>query len=129
MKKLLLMGVFILFLSACADKQQYEQAVLTEMQAEQDVKDYEIDPEKMAECVVDLSSKAMPGVFDLDPDRLLAYQHYTKMLSMGTTKDKQKLLEELRSSFGSRSALAAAHKNFAQSVLDCYSAIIQKKGI
>jgi len=126
MKKILLLCTSALFLTACADKQQYEAAVLAEMQAEQDVKDYKLEPEQMADCIVDLSSKKMPGVFAFDPDRLMAYQNYTKMLLMHTVKDKQKMLEELRQVFGSPKDLAAAHSNYTESVMDCLAAIIKK---
>lgn len=126
MKKLLLICTAALFLTACADKQAYEAAVLAEMQGEKDLKDYNLDPEQMTECVVDLSSKKMPGAFAFDPARLSSYQKYTKMLSMSTVKDKQKMLEELRSLFGSPKELAEAHANYTISVMDCLAAIIKK---
>ena len=96
------------------------------MQTEQDLKDYNIDPEHMTECVVDLSSKDMPGAFAYDPDRLTAYQNYTKMLSMSTAKDKQGKLEELRSLFGSPRDLANAHANYTESVMNCLASIIME---
>lgn len=126
MKKLLLICASTLFLTACADKQQYEEAVLTQMQTEQDIKDYKIDPELMVKCVVDLSSKNMPGAFAYDPARLTAYQNYTSMLSMSTATDKQKKLEELRSLFGTPRELAKAHANYTESVMNCIASIIMK---
>jgi len=126
MKKILLLCTSALFLTACADKQQYEAAVLAEMQGEKDLKDYKLAPEQMTECVVDLSSEKMPGAFAFDPARLTAYQNYTKMLSMHTVKDKQKMLEELRHVFGSPKDLAEAHSNYTESVMDCLAAIIKK---
>jgi len=126
MKKLILICASTLFLTACADKQNYEEAILSQMQTEQDLKDYNIDPEKMVKCVVDLSSKDMPGVFAYDPARLTAYQNYTTMLSMSTAEDKQSKLEELRSLFGSPRELAKAHANYTESVMNCIASIIMK---
>ena len=126
MKKLILICASTLFLTACADKQKYEEAILTQMQTEQDLKDYNIDPEKMVDCVVDLSSKKMPGIFAYDPDRLTAYQNYATMLSMSTAEDKQSKLEELRSLFGSPRELAKAHANYTESVMNCLAAIIME---
>ena len=126
MKKLLLICASALLMTGCADKQQYEQAVLAEMEKEQDLKDYKIDPENMTECVVDLSSKKMPGSFPFDPARLTAYQNYTTMLSMSTATDKQQRLEELRALFGSPKELAKAHANYTESVMNCLSSIIMK---
>ena len=126
MKKLLLICTTALFLTACADKANYEAAVLEEMKNEKDLVDYKLDPEEMAKCVVDLSSKAMPGIFPFDPDRLSSYQKYTKMITMRTVEDKQKMLEELRTLFGSPKELADAHSNYTISVMDCMGAIIKK---
>jgi len=126
MKKIILICASTLFLTACADKQNYEEAVLTQMQTEQDLKDYNIDPEKMVECVVDLSSKKMPGLFPYDPVKLTAYQNYATMLSMSTAEDKQSKLEELRSLFGSPRELAMAHANYTESVMNCLAAIIME---
>lgn len=126
MKKILLICASTLLLASCSDKQQYEAAVLSQMEKEKDLKDYDIDPEYMTECVVELSSKKMPGLFLADPIRLTAYQNYTKMLSMGTTTDKKKKLEELRSLFGDPKALTAAHANYTVSVMDCLASIIMK---
>jgi hypothetical protein len=126
MKKKLFVVLFSLLLVACADKNQYEQVVLEEMQKEQDVKDYKIDPAYMAKCVIDTTYQRMPGFFPLDPDRLQAYRNYTKMLKMSISKDPQKTLEELRKDFGSPQELAKAHSVYTESVMDCYTAILHE---
>ena len=126
MKKILLICVAAISLTACADKQQYEEAVLAEMKNEQDVKDYKISPETMTQCVVELSSKKMPGSFAFDPERLTAYKNYTKMLSMRTVEDKQGMLEELRTIFGSPKALANAHSNYTESMMNCIASVIMQ---
>lgn len=126
MKKLLLICLSALLMTGCTEKKEYEQAVLTQMQTEQDLKDYKIEPEHMTECVVDLSSKSMPGVFPYDPVKLTAYKNYSQMLSMSTTADKEKKLDELRSLFGSPKELAQAHANYTESVMNCLSSIIME---
>jgi hypothetical protein len=126
MKKIILICASALFLSACADKQKYEEIVLSQMKVEQDLIDYKIDPAHMTKCVVELSTKSMPGLFPFDPDRMTAYKNYTKMLSMSTVKDKQKMLEELRSTFGSPKELANAHSNYTESVMNCLSSIVME---
>jgi len=124
MKKLLLISLSALLLTACTDKNQYEQTVLEQMQLEKDVKDYKLSPERMAKCVVDTSSAKMPGIFDLDPKRLTAYRNYTRMLTLSSSKDPKKTLEELRADFGSAKDLAEAHSNYTESMMDCISAVI-----
>ncbi|MCF6204929.1 MAG: hypothetical protein L3J59_14875 [Methylococcaceae bacterium] len=124
MKKILLICASALFLTACADKEAYEQAVLEEMKADKDLADYKITPEKMTDCVVKMSSEKMPGAFSFDPARLTSYQNYTKMLSMRTVEDKKSMLEELRKIFGSPQELVAARSNYTTSVMDCMGTII-----
>ncbi len=124
MKKLLLISLSVLLLPACADKKEYEQTVLEQMQLEKDIKDYKLSPERMAQCVVNTSSKNMPGVFDLDPKRLMAYRSYTKMLTLSSSKDPKKTLEDLRTDFGSPKELAEAHANYTESQMDCLAGLI-----
>jgi hypothetical protein len=126
MKKILLISIAALLAVGCAEKGEYEAAVLEEMKKEQEVKDYHIDPEKMAECVVDTSTGKMPGFADFDPERRTAYKNYTKMLTLMKSADPKKMLDELRKDFGSPKALADAHNNFTESMMNCYSAIMVK---
>lgn len=126
MKKLLLISLSALLLPACADKNQYEQAVLEQILKEQDVKDYKIDPEHMAKCVVETSSSNMPGLFAFDPDRMTAYRNYTKMLTLAKSEDPQKTLETLRNDFGSAKALSEANNNYTESMMECYTAVISE---
>lgn len=126
MKKLLLIALTVLTVSGCADKEKYEQAVLEEVKKEQEGeggKAYKIDLERMAKCVVETTSKDMPGAFPYDPARLTAYRNYTKMLTLSKAEDPKKTLEELRNDFGSPKALSDAHNNFSESMLNCYAAV------
>jgi len=126
MKKFLLISLSALLLPACADKNQYEQAVLEQMQKEADIKDYKITPEYMTKCVVDTTTSNMPGIFAFDPKRLMAYRNYTKMLNLTKSADPKKTLEELRTDFGSAKDLAEAHTNYTESLMECYSAVISE---
>jgi hypothetical protein len=126
MKKILLICASALFLTACADKEAYEKAVLEEMKINSDLVDYKIKPEKMTDCVVKMSSEEMPGAFPLDPVRLTSYQNYAKMLSMRTVEDKKAMLDELRAIFGSPQELVAARSNYTTSVMDCMATILMR---
>ncbi len=132
MKKILFTLFITLSLTACSDKNQYEQAVLAQMQKESDIKDYKITPEYMTKCVVDTTAENMPGIFRFDPNRLMAYRNYTKMLTLTMPTDPKqpgdfkKSLEQLRDEFGSVKALADARANYAESLTECYSAVISK---
>jgi hypothetical protein len=124
MKKLLLISLSALLLAGCADKDQYEQTVLDQMQLEKDVKDYKLSPERMAKCVIDTTEKNMPGFFPFDPDRLTAYRNYTKWLTLSSSKDPKKAIQELNTDFGSAKEFAEARTNYTESLMDCLSALI-----
>lgn len=127
MKKRLLIFSFALFLSACADQNQYKEAVLAEMQKEQDLKNYKIDPQDMTDCVIDLSSQNMRGLFPFDPARMTAYRNYTTMLTFTQTKDPKATLIQLTKDFGSSKALIEARVNYSESIGNCLASNIIKK--
>jgi len=126
MKKFAFVIAAALSLPACSDKNDYKQAVLADIKQEKDLKDYHISPETMADCVVELSSHRMPGFFDLDPERMTAYRNYAKMLTMMQAKDPKQAMEALRAEFGSPKALADAHANYNESMLECYTTVVSK---
>lgn len=119
---LLLLAVFVL--PACSEKKQYEAAVLAEMQSEPDIKDYKLDPAVMAACIVEATSRKMPGVFPFDPDRKKAYSLYVKMLTLQKAKDPMKEMADLRTEFGSPQGLLEARSNYTDSLVDCQTTLI-----
>jgi hypothetical protein len=78
----------------------------------------------MAECIVEASSQNMHGIFALDPERLMAYRHYTKMLTVAQSPDPKKTMEELRNDFGSVKELVAARSNYVESHMECESSFV-----
>jgi hypothetical protein len=132
MKKTLFIALLPFLLAACAEKDEYQQAVLAhiqkdqKLQEEQHLKDYKYDPERLAKCVVDTSGNKMPGIFPYDPTRLASYKHYAKMLNLASSPDPKKTLEELRTDFGSAKAVAEANTNVTESMLECYSAMVSE---
>ncbi|MEQ1635196.1 MAG: hypothetical protein ABL903_00800 [Methylococcales bacterium] len=122
--KLLLLLSASLLLSACSEKEQYAQTVLAQMQNESDVKDYKLDPQLMADCVVKTSSGKMPGLFPFDPDRKKAYLSYIKLLTINTAKDPKQVMAELRTEFGSAQGLLDARSNYTDSLVECQTGFI-----
>jgi hypothetical protein len=126
MKKIVISCSLALFLTGCSDKNAYEQLVLEQMKVDQDIKDYHLVPEEMTSCVIETSSKKMPGLFPLDPERLTAYRNYAKLLQFRTAENKQQALEDLRNSFGSGRALAEANSNYTESGMSCLASLSSK---
>jgi len=131
MKKLLLLSLAALLLSGCADKNNYEAAVLADVKRDEskDKKDYKVDPEKMASCIVNMSSQNMHGLFGFDPERLTAYRNYTKMLTLAESADPKKTMEELRNEFGSAQELTAARSNYIESQLECLASFVENSDV
>ena len=126
MKRIITLTVSAILLTGCADKQQYEAAILEEMNKEADIKDYKIAPEYMAKCVFEKTSLKMPGLVPFDPERLQAFRNYTKMLTLAKSADPKKTLDELRTDFGSPKAFAEAHANYTESLVECYTTVISE---
>ncbi len=127
MKKILLISLTALLLNGCSEKNNYEAAVLEELQREkksQDPKDYSVPVEKMADCIVEKSSENMPGLFAFDPDRLTALRNYSKMLTLPQSADPKKTMEELRNEFGSPKDLATARSNYIESEMECLALFV-----
>jgi hypothetical protein len=123
MKRLLILSGLLVLLG-CSEKQEYERIVLEQMKSDKDVKDYHIAPEEMSKCVVETSSSKMSGLMALDPQRKEAYKNYSKMIELNKAEDPAKTLAELRTAFGSPKALAEAHANYAESIVDCMSGLV-----
>lgn len=127
MKKILLFSFVVLLLAGCTDKNNYEAAVLADLENDAKnapPKDYKIPLDKMASCIVEATSAHMPGLFGFDPDRLSAYRNYTKMLTLGKSQDPKKTMEELRNEFGSPQALIEARGLYIESQLECLSTFV-----
>lgn len=124
MNKLLVIIGATLALGGCAEKEEFQNAVLEQMKVDKDIKDYGIEPETMTRCVVSKTSNNMPGLLFFDPERRQAYQNYTKMLELNKSKDPQKTLEDLRRSFGEPKKLADAHSNYMESMVECMSDLV-----
>ena len=124
MKKLLLFFCSVFLLSACAEKNQFEQAVLEQMQQEQDVKDYHLDPQRMAQCVIDMTSRNMPGFLPIEPRRKNYYIGITKLITLKESDNPGKELQEARGYFDSPKDAMQAMMNYSQNIMECLAALI-----
>jgi len=126
MKKILIISLSALILTACSEKEEYSQTVLEQVQNDPDIKSYHLDPDSVTECIVELSSKKMAGFAPFEPMRKDAYKSYTKMIAVKTSKNPEEVLNELRETFGSARGLADAHRNYSASYLECISTITNR---
>ena len=127
MKKILLLILSTLLLAACAEKNQFEETVLKQMQAEQDIKDYKLDPEEMTSCIMDLTAKKLPGFFPYDPRRKTYYLGLSKLISVHNSEYPQKTLQEGQEAFPSKKEAMQAMMNYSQAVMDCIASLLNKQ--
>ena len=90
------------------------------------IKSYHLDPVTVTECIVELSSKKMPGFAPFEPMRKDAYKGYTRMISLKKAEKPEVVLKELQESFGSARGLADAHRNYAESYMECISTVTNR---
>jgi hypothetical protein len=128
MKKTLLLPLLLMLLSGCSEKEQFEQAVLKDMEKDQDIKDYKIDPENITKCVVEGMSRKMPGIFFGDPKRWEAYLLYTKMIGLSEAENPEQTLKELQADFGEGRGLAKAKGLYAENVTECIARMMMEFG-
>jgi hypothetical protein len=126
MKKLVLISLSILTLASCSERDEYRQTILDLVNNDDDVRSYHIDPEKIADCILDMSSKKMPGILPFEPRRTKAYIGYTKMIALKTSHKPAEVLNDLRKIFGSAKGLAAAHMNYSESYLECLATLTNR---
>lgn len=117
----------LLLLTACTEhKAEFENAVYSQMESDQDIKDYNIDPDTMARCVIDLTSKKMPGVISFDPQKDPYYENYAKLILIKESEDPKKTLQELQAFFGSAGEMRKAVGNYSESIMECMTNLVNK---
>ncbi|MEN8261764.1 MAG: hypothetical protein ABFS02_14565 [Pseudomonadota bacterium] len=127
MKKALFLSLCALLLTGCnEEKTAFETAVLENMQKDTDLKDYKIDPEYMASCVIDMTAGNMPGLTSFDPRRAPYYDAYTKLINMNHSQTPEATLTETAKVFGSQKEAMKAYLGYSQSVMSCISTIVSE---
>jgi hypothetical protein len=145
MKKIMMLFA-VLFLVGCSEsKDKYEEDVFRLFENEQDLVDYSIDPRSFSECVVDVSGKNMPGLFNFDPRRTEHYKLYSQLVEFKILTENysdkfdktfhtmnevapKDMLDKLKRDFGSPRELSDAHINFSESVLTCVQSFVSRNG-
>lgn len=102
MKKMIIPILAALVLTGCDGKEKDDLVnLMTEkFKQDEDLADYQIEPEEMAECVVGKILTGVPG-FPGSPKRTRYIVAYTRLESVDTAADFQKALDETAEVFGS----------------------------
>ena len=127
MKKLLIVMSCLLLIACTEDQDKFEATVLVNAQKDQDLKDYNIDPERMTECIMDKTGKTAPGLFPFSPKRMTYYKAMSQLLSIKDSKDPAKTLAEAQAAFGTKKEAMQAFIKHSSNVMDCVSALTFQK--
>lgn len=120
MKKLLFAMLAASALTGCGrqEKLTLEQALLAKMEADSDLKDYKIDPQEMAACVLNEIADSLP-VMAVDTRRGAYYDAYAKFLTITTPQEAKKAIDEATPLFGTPQDARKAAFSITDHVMTC----------
>jgi hypothetical protein len=116
-------------LAACAGKEQSDlrEALLAKLQDDSDLKDYNLDPGEIADCVVNDLTDDLPG-FPGDPRRKQYLTAYARFYSVKGSGDFEKVAEEYKDLFGSVKAAHQAALRMTDYIMTCMGQAIERSG-
>ena len=123
--------IFILMLgalAACASKEQTDlrTALVARMAQDSDLKDYNLDPEEIADCIVHDLSEDLPG-FPGDPKRQEYLKAYTQVVSASGAGDASAAIEQHKELFGSAKEAMSAALKLTDYTMSCMGRAIEGK--
>ncbi|BBL75012.1 hypothetical protein [Methylomagnum ishizawai] len=129
MRKILIAICAVSALAACSTKEQtgLKEILVDKFKDDQDLKDYKLDPEPVAECVVKEITDSLPG-FAGDPRREQYFEAYARFLSVRSPNDAEKAITDYTQLFGSAKRAREAANGVTEFVMNCMGKAIDKVG-
>ncbi|MFM8442969.1 MAG: hypothetical protein ACKN9W_06445 [Methylococcus sp.] len=126
MKKLILMILVALSAIGCARKEKtgLREVLIERFKDDSDLKDYNLDPANIADCVVDEISSSLPG-FAGDPRRGEFFKAYERFLSVKSEADAEKSIAEFEKLFGSVQKARQAATSIPDHIMTCMGKAIE----
>jgi hypothetical protein len=130
MTKIVLALAVALALASCNKSQQQlglKEALIAKLKDDQDLKDYKLEPEEVADCVIAQITDSVPGIPG-DPRRDRYYEAYTKFMSVQAPSDAQKTIESYQDLFGSVHDARQAAMSITDFIMECMGGAIERRG-
>lgn len=126
MKKILILILSAVLLSACASKErsQFQEKLAGRLAADPDLKDYNLDPNEVAECVTSQIAKTLPG-FRGTPARKPYWEAYLAFESARNSDEALAAIRKYKDVFGSEQKASAAAMNITQYIMACMGNLIE----
>jgi hypothetical protein len=120
MKKLLIAIFAGSLLVGCSGKEQtgLKEALIAKYKDDQDLKDYKLTPEEVADCMVREISDSLPG-FPGDPRRERFFEAYARFVSVKSPGDAEKAITDYQDLFGSAKQAREAAVNVTDHLMTC----------
>ncbi len=126
MKKLFIVALAALVLMGCARKEKtgLREVLIERFKEDQDLKDYQLDPAVVADCVVDEIAMSLPG-FAGDPRRPQFFEAYARFLNVKSSADAEKAVADFEKLFGSKQKAHQAATSITDHVMTCMGKSIE----
>jgi len=127
MKKLLIAFCAVLLLTACTTKEQtgLKESLVAKLKDDPDLKDYKLDPEPIADCVVREIGETMPG-FAGDPRRVKFFEAYNRFVNVKSAHEAEQSIADYQQLFGSAKQAREAATNITNHLMTCMGLAIEK---
>jgi hypothetical protein len=127
MRQILLLAL-VAVLAACADKQErnaFEEKLAARLATDPDLKDYNLDPKEVAECVTVEVAKTLPG-FRGSPVRKPYWEAYAAFESVRTSEEALETIKRYKDVFGSEQKASAAALSITEHIMHCMGEMIER---
>ncbi|MGX2040742.1 hypothetical protein ACWJKU_11515 [Methylocaldum sp. MU1018] len=121
------LATFLLIGCASKEKTTLREALLAKFKDDSDLKDYKLDPETIADCVVGEISNTLPG-FAGDPRRERFFEAYTRFANAKSPGDAEKAVSDYQQLFGSVKEARHAALSITDHVMTCMGKAVATAG-
>ncbi|MFN3918721.1 MAG: hypothetical protein ACK4JF_00340 [Methylohalobius sp.] len=126
MKKLFILTLTAVLLSACESKErsEFQQKLAARLATDPDLKDYNLDPNEVAECVTSEIAKTLPG-FRGSPARKPYWEAYAAFENARTTEEALATVKQYQTVFGTEKLASAAALGITEHIMNCMGNLIE----
>lgn len=126
MKNLLILTLTAVLLGGCASKErnEFQEKLAARLATDPDLKDYNLDPNEVAECVTSEIAQTLPG-FRGTPARKPYWEAYAAFESTRTTEEGLNTIKKYKDVFGSEQKASAAALGVTQYIMQCMGKLIE----
>lgn len=126
MKNFLIVLCAAFVLAGCSGKEQtgLKEVLVAKFKDDQDLKDYKLDPEPVADCVVREIGSTLPG-FAGDPRRDQYFAAYVRFFNVKSPSDAEKSIADFTELFGSAKKARDAATSVTEHIMNCMGKAIE----